>query len=472
MSNTSFGVFGAERDKNSSNCNFTSRSGIPKTSSARPNVEKPKEKNVTTSAQPSTTQGNCKEKVQKQSSTGRRLSPPKGDVVKASTGRPLTPNNEVLRQIQAASTLTLSESQLNMLSYNLSEIADRISPSHYNSTRTFQFDAVAGANSVRPRLSSLDRATHSHIKPPYLRKNKDTKYPFAKPKTFKGKTETESFQYQRTEDLPSQCTNTSGEESSIETESENSSSSRSCPPKQTSKDSGYSSSDTWSSFSLDDSLKLDLKDEDNRELREAFADLNVKEKSSAKARDEPQVHPGNVSSERRNSRGAILTKQISDVQDRLDSLIRGTVDAYRTVDNDGKTPSDIVPGQDSDAIKSNNDVKESVERKTEGRVPVQNTIVNGESPELIKSPFQILRVQKQSMDDLEMGRRRGPQGKVLRRRSTVTTFRPPRTMEARQFEEGVVSMDEVGYMTCMNDIKAVKTMLLKLKRELQEVRKD
>ena len=160
-----------------------------------------------------------------------------------------------------------------------------------------------------------------------------------------------------------------------------------------------------------------------------------------------------------------MNKTLSDVQDRLELLIRGKAEGYRFLDSNGT--ADNKSDNRIRSIDSENDTKEA---KFQGKTTTttENTLVNGEASELEKVCL-IKKADKQSPDDVEEGRRRGPQGSMLKKRATLTSFRPPRTMEARQCEEGVVSMDEAGYMTCMNDIKAVKTMLLKLKRELQEV---
>ena len=385
--------------------------------------------------------------------------------------RPLTPNSEVLKEIQAANVLSLSESQLNMLSYNLSEIAAKISPSQYSSTCVFKFEPVAEdeESSFRHRLCSFDRTKHSHIKPPYIRKNDETKSAFAKPKIFKTKVETETFPYQPTPKHLSKANDASGDENCTETGSD---ALTSCSPaKLESKDSGYSSSGTWSSFSLDENFKLDLKDEDNEELRELFADLNVQEKSSTRAcdREEQQVLPPNIAAKRKTFRSEYLNKTLYDVHDRLELLIRGKGDGYRSLNtdemavNNSQKPLKSKDCKDGDRLEIDEDETFS-----------KNSLVNGEKSELRKLPFCLAVVGKQPLDDLGERRRLLPQGKVpqgkgLKRRSTITSFRPPRSMEARQNEEGVVSIDEAGYMTCMNDIKTVKTMLLKLKRELQEV---
>ena len=42
-------------------------------------------------------------------------------------------------------------------------------------------------------------------------------------------------------------------------------------------------------------------------------------------------------------------------------------------------------------------------------------------------------------------------------------------MAAQEGEGDIVEMDEVGFMQLLTDIKSLKTQLLKLKRELQEV---
>lgn len=434
--------------------NFTHRSRLPKISAGGPRVEQAEDKDVVTISKPLINAGNIEGSSQKATSEDCQIMI-RTEASKPAS-RPLTPNSEVLKGIQAASVLTLSEFQLNTLSYNLSELADRISPSQYNSTRVFQFEeaAVEKEGLHRNRLSSFDRAKHSHIKPPYLRKSKDTKLSFAKPKVFKSKVEAETSQYQPVERQQSKPVDTSGEESSVETGGENSSDSSAA--KLESKDSGYGSSGTWSSFSLDDNFKRDLKNGDNQELRDEFVDLNLRDKCSSRDREGQPLSPGNISAQRKNSGGEILNKTISNVQDRLELLIQGKVEKHRSFDSDGTADS-----TSDNTLRSKDSETDDKEAKRQGKIIAKNILVNGK---------QITnKTYKQSLDGVVEGSRRGPQGNVLQRRSTVTSFRPPRTMEARQCEEGVVSMDEAGYMTFINDMKYMKTMLLKLKRELQEV---
>ena len=59
--------------------------------------------------------------------------------------------------------------------------------------------------------------------------------------------------------------------------------------------------------------------------------------------------------------------------------------------------------------------------------------------------------------------------KPLTRSRSVVIFKPPRRLCVSETDEGI-QMDESSFLQIMNDIKNMKTCLLKLKRELQEVK--
>ena len=59
---------------------------------------------------------------------------------------------------------------------------------------------------------------------------------------------------------------------------------------------------------------------------------------------------------------------------------------------------------------------------------------------------------------------------LQRRRTTAMSFRPPKQVTVQEGESGIVEMDEAGFLQLLTDFKSLKTQLLKLKRELQEVR--
>ena len=50
------------------------------------------------------------------------------------------------------------------------------------------------------------------------------------------------------------------------------------------------------------------------------------------------------------------------------------------------------------------------------------------------------------------------------------SFRPPKQVTVQEGESSIVEMDEAGFLQLLTDFKSLKTQLLKLKRELQEVR--
>ena len=73
-----------------------------------------------------------------------------------------------------------------------------------------------------------------------------------------------------------------------------------------------------------------------------------------------------------------------------------------------------------------------------------------------------------SVDDSAVVKGR-PRPNLVRRRTTLLSFRRPRQMAAQEGETDTLEIDEATYTQCFGDIKNLKTMLLKLKRELQEV---
>jgi len=99
-----------------------------------------------------------------------------------------------------------------------------------------------------------------------------------------------------------------------------------------------------------------------------------------------------------------------------------------------------------------------------------NTLDNTKNGDLKKSPFQVLKVRKASLDDASLSQKPKRPG-LVRRRTTLVTFRPPRKVSAftEVDDSGVLEIDEAGFIQCLTDVRAMKTMLLKLKRELQEV---
>lgn len=173
----------------------------------------------------------------------------------------------------------------------------------------------------------------------------------------------------------------------------------------------------------------------------------------------------------RDSSPPLLHRNSSDLGERLDSLIHGVSSGIDKLNlNGGFTAEkeDLSQGGVSNGLNepsettkssfSDNQLKDQLKDKSKEL-----------SDKLAKPPFP-LRKGKVSSDDTAVPRTKtGKRPGILRRRTTLVSFRPPKQMAVQEGESDVVEMDEVGFMQMLTDVKSLKTQLLKLKRELQEV---
>ena len=173
----------------------------------------------------------------------------------------------------------------------------------------------------------------------------------------------------------------------------------------------------------------------------------------------------------KDSTPPLLHRNSSDLGERLDSLIHGVSSGIDKLNLNGSFTAekeDPSHGGVSNSLKepletfksslSDNQVKDQLKDKSKEL-----------SDSLAKPPFP-LRKDKVSSDDSVLPRTKtGKRPGILRRRTTLVSFRPPKQMTVQEGESDVVEMDEVGFMQMLTDVKSLKTQLLKLKRELQEV---
>lgn len=360
--------------------------------------------------------------------------------------------------------LNLTETQLNALSYSLSELAEKISPTKNEFVDEVEWELkTATEGSGIDRSSSLSRRTepsNSRTKTPYTKSSKHgMKHPLSKQKSFNKGKQLLSNEFNDKSQFGSRVSH------------------------QESVESGYNSS--WSSNSFnEDKYNADT----DIEEESVFSDSNT---------DKYDAH-------------ALETK-ISDVEKRINSLIIGRR-ASELGKTDAKSPSEEKENASkTESTDSNNettqnedtDVKLSSEEKQTKTKPLENnesesnkdatqngvaevtasdenkndivkspgnSLANGEN-ELKKSPFQVHKVRKTSLDDITTKAQKPTRPGLVRRRTTLVTFRPPRKTSAfnEVDDSGVLEIDEAGFVQCLTDVRSMKTMLLKLKRELQEV---
>ncbi|XP_048578474.1 uncharacterized protein LOC5498973 isoform X3 [Nematostella vectensis] len=354
--------------------------------------------------------------------------------------------------------LSLSQPQLNALSFNLSELADRISPSMHCELEEEDWEPRPRAGSWdHPSRHVDDLGNHVHSKVPYARMRENRSYVSRKKSFTKLRsTHVSSSKSQPVDDerknaiamtMPGKSfkgTNTSDVEKAAEylVALKVDTSLGSTIVKQSSLESGYNSSMSISSISAND----DLKDADT----EAETDVDEAFKSEGESATDNA------------SKYASLQKKISDVEQRINSLIQGK----------GNTE---IPGKSVQDVKSTDKptkeglVNNQIISKPDSNLDVnQNKGENENDKDLKKSPFQLSKSGKGASD--EPGARRGPRPGLVRRRTTLVSFRPPR--QSPGFSETsnseVFEMDEAAFVQYLTDVRAMKTMLLKLKRELQE----
>ena len=410
----------------------------------------------------------------------------KNDLLNTGNGKTTSETQQGNGQIHSSS---LTASQFNILSHNLSELADRISPAKCEHDPTFfapqtevgdgnfklRDDNLANKHAnmeERPRAFSDSTSKEwdscsSHSKLPYSRKGS------YKMKNYVSKQKS----FLRKQTVSDQRETFSGfESSSQETESDFS-------QKHDSEDSGYSSS--RSTFSRE------KKSGEHDELCDKESNAAAKTVSSGK--DKMVTHGDNSD--------AALSRTISDVEKRLNSLILGknhsvgdgkfdkkecedSANASKESDRSGDCTSERpCTNSEAKAVSESRQINPGEFSGADSKtiVEVRNTpagIYNNNKGDadadvdqgLGKSPFHLQkgRIIMSSVDDSAVAKGR-PRPNLVRRRTTLLSFRRPRQMAAQEGETDTLEIDEATYTQCFGDIKNLKTMLLKLKRELQEV---
>lgn len=353
----------------------------------------------------------------------------------------------------------LSESQLNVLSYNLSEIADRISPTKYDPgteidgtyLETLMDDDVG--SSPDAILPSNDEQP-TRFKTPYSRQRRGSKTFVSKQKSF-------TRRRSRVHHDSQQELNNNGEISFDASNVLSFPAGNSEVFKQDSEsDSGYSSS-----MSASISLSEEVEPSKRPSVENGSGtDIEADDFTSS---GEECVKKSSVGSTVTNDSvvGELSHQNAGNVEERLDTSIHGVSSRVSELSLNGNWCSetdvqrDAVPnGLDelSPSFKLSHKNSTTVDENTKG---VSDNLTT-------KSAFHS---QKASLDDTNLPSKNGKRPGLLRRRTTVVSFRPPKQMTVQEGESDIVEMDEAGFLQMLTDLKSFKTQLLKLKRELQEV---
>nr|XP_058950935.1 myosin-2 heavy chain, non muscle-like isoform X2 [Pocillopora verrucosa] len=356
----------------------------------------------------------------------------------------------------------LSESQLNFLSHNLSEIADKISPSKYDEMNEIDVESLEILKEETLRQSSqaeFPSNEQTRYKTPYSRRSKDNKSYVSKQKSFTRK-RTQGYHNSHQE------VNNNGEVSLDASNVLTLGNAAETFKHDSESDSGYSSS-------MSTSISLSDESEASKRLSSGNGSAtDIDGDEFAVTEDADRTRKNSLDKEMRNERPAppLEHRDSSDLQERLDSLIQGVSTGMDdlTLDGGQLTKSDVHSHGDRSNILEEpspnfiinfTKTQEDDQSKTESKEH-SNTVV--------KPPFPLLK-GKVSSDDSALPRSKaGKRPGLVRRRTTLVSFRPPKQMAAQEGEGDIVEMDEVGFMQLLTDIKSLKTQLLKLKRELQE----
>ena len=338
--------------------------------------------------------------------------------------------------------LNLTETQLNALSYSLSELAEKISPTKNEFVDEVEWELKTAAEGLGiDRSSSLSRQRgcleqpNTRTKTPYTKTRKNgIKHPLSKQKSFTKGKQLLSAPNENEGNENSQSVNRVSHQESVE--------------------SGYNSSWSSNSFNEDkNNADTDIEEES------VFSDSNTDTYDAQ----------------------AIETK-ISDVEKRINSLILGRR-ASELGTTEVKPSSKENSHENVDKPLENKESMDTSSKTTQnegaGVIPGEHNEGDEKSPgssaksenELKKSPFQVHKVRKTSLDDITTSAQKPTRPGLVRRRTTLVTFRAPRKTSAfsEVDDSGVLEIDEAGFVQCLTDVRSMKTMLLKLKRELQEV---
>lgn len=353
----------------------------------------------------------------------------------------------------------LSESQINMLSFNLWEIADRISPNKCDSESGIGEKTWESLIDGNEEMSSQTFGTRndeqtSRFKAPYSRQRRGSKTFVSRQKSFTRK------KLRDNHDSHQELNNND----EISVDASKVLSLVNCNPdifKQDSEsDSGYGSS-----MSASVSLSEDI---------EALKRLSLENGSSTDIETDDFVSRKNCNDTKEIS--ADNHKERTDSAASLSSVYRNASHVCEGRLN--SSPKDR-PLNNADNSLKENPVFKSDSQKLNGIDEPCSSIPSHENSSPLeenigekanKNTNSTSNSQKVSSDDMALPRTKtGRRIGSLRRRTTVVSFRPPKQMTVMDGESDIVEMDEAGFVQMLTDLKSFKTQLLKLKRELQEV---
>lgn len=165
--------------------------------------------------------------------------------------------------------------------------------------------------------------------------------------------------------------------------------------------------------------------------------------------------------------GASLYQNTSNIEDRLDSLIHGVSSGIGDLSLNSELGSEMDVNSQRVSMSNGSDEPSTSFKLSHESSPALQGSSQGVSDGFAKSPF---RLPKAPLDVSELPKSKtGKRPGLVRRRTTLMSFRPPKQMTVQEGESDIVEMDEAGFLQMLTDLKSFKTQLLKLKRELQEV---
>ncbi|XP_074613281.1 uncharacterized protein LOC141873254 isoform X1 [Acropora palmata] len=353
----------------------------------------------------------------------------------------------------------LSESQINMLSFNLWEIADKISPNKYDiesglGEKTLE-SLVDGNNEMSSQtFGTCNDEQTSRFKTPYSRQCRGSKTFASRQKSFTRKKLRDNHGSQQ------ELNNNDG----ISVDPSKVLSLANCNSdmfKQDSEsDSGYSSSmsasvslsediEALKRLSLENGSSTDIETDDFmsskncNDTTEISADNHKERTDRASSLSSVYKNASHVCEDRLNSSPGDRSSNNADHSFKENPVFKS--DSQKLNGIDEPSCSSILSHENSPPLEENTDEK---------------------SNKIVKSTSNS---QKVSSDDMALPRTKtGRKLGSLRRRTTLVSFRPPKQMTVMDGESDIVEMDEAGFMQMLTDLKSFKTQLLKLKRELQE----
>lgn len=370
---------------------------------------------------------------------------------------PPPPLAEATNSSKEENYLVLSESQLNVLSLNLSEIADKVSPTKYDPVIEIDEETLEVfigeniENSSETFVSSSEQSMR--FKTPYSRQRRDSKSYVSKQKSFtrrrSGSGRHGSYQeLNNSGDVSHDVNNvlnfSAGNFEAFKLDSES--------------DSGYSSSMSTSvslGEEIDAAKKLSTStDIDADDLTFVGDDRGGKSSASNLVMSE-------------YTSGSLEHQNTGNVEGQVDSLINGVSSEIGNLDLTKQVREETVVYREGPNLSNGLEEPSTsfILSHNENVTPTFHEQENG----VEKSSFDF---QKDPLDGSAPPSRTktGKRPMLQRRRTTAMSFRPPKQVTVQEGESGIVEMDEAGFLQLLTDFKSLKTQLLKLKRELQEVR--